>query len=98
MPKLKPGTHIPSEEEDKHINAGIDADPDSREINDEEFKRMKPMGRPKAEVTKERISIRLSPEVVEAFRSTGRGWQTRLDHALKEYLHEHSTDHIKRLN
>jgi uncharacterized protein (DUF4415 family) len=46
-------------------------------------------GRPKAEVTKERITIRLSPEVVAAFRSTGAGWQTRMDAALKDWLKNH---------
>jgi uncharacterized protein (DUF4415 family) len=30
-------------------------------------------GRPKAAVTKERITIRLSPEVVERFRASGEG-------------------------
>lgn len=43
-------------------------------------------GRPKAEVTKERITIRLSPEVVQSFRATGDGWQTRVDAALKDWL------------
>ena len=43
-------------------------------------------GRPKAEVTKERITIRLSHEVVEQFRATGDGWQTRIDTALQEWL------------
>jgi uncharacterized protein (DUF4415 family) len=43
-------------------------------------------GRPKAAVTKERISIRLSPDVVQTFRATGEGWQTRIDAALKEWL------------
>lgn len=47
-------------------------------------------GRPKAEVTKERITIRLSPEVVGAFRATGDGWQTRIDGALKDWLKTHS--------
>jgi len=46
-------------------------------------------GRPKAVVTKERIAIRLSREVVDAFRATGRGWQTRMDAALKEWLAGH---------
>lgn len=39
--------------------------------------------------TKERITIRLSPEVVEAFRASGAGWQSRIDAALKTYLQEH---------
>ena len=47
-------------------------------------------GRPKAEVTKERITIRLSPDVVGAFRATGDGWQTRVDAALREWLKTHN--------
>ena len=40
--------------------------------------------------TKERITIRLSPEVVAPFRATGDGWQTRLDAALKDWLKTHT--------
>lgn len=47
-------------------------------------------GRPKAAVTKERITIRLSPEVVNSFRATGSGWQTRVDAALRDWLKTHS--------
>lgn len=47
-------------------------------------------GRPKAAVTKERITIRLSQEVVERFRASGEGWQTRVDAALKDWLKTHS--------
>ena len=50
----------------------------------------KQRGRPKAEVTKERITIRLSPDVVQSFRATGDGWQTRVDAALKDWLKTHS--------
>ena len=46
-------------------------------------------GRPKAEVTKERITIRLSPDVLAAFRASGAGWQTRIDAALKDWLKKH---------
>lgn len=46
-------------------------------------------GRPRKEVTKAPINIRLSPDVVEAFRVTGRGWQTRVDEALKDWLKSH---------
>ena len=41
--------------------------------------------RPKAQV-----NIRLDADVVEQFRATGRGWQTRLNAALKEWLKTHS--------
>ena len=47
-------------------------------------------GRPKAAVTKERITIRLSPDVVQPFRATGDGWQTRIDAALRDWLKKHS--------
>lgn len=47
-------------------------------------------GRPKAESRKVLLSVRYSPEVVEYFRATGRGWQTRMDDALKEWLKEHA--------
>jgi uncharacterized protein (DUF4415 family) len=35
------------------------------------------------------LSVRYSPEVVEYFKSTGKGWQTRMDEALKEWVHSH---------
>ena len=36
------------------------------------------------------INIRLSPEVLDAFKATGDGWQTKVDGALKDWLKEHS--------
>lgn len=47
------------------------------------------LGRPPATVTKERITIRLSREVVAQFRAAGEGWQTRVDTALKDRLKTH---------
>jgi uncharacterized protein (DUF4415 family) len=32
------------------------------------------------------VSIRLSPDVVAAFRSTGAGWQTRVDEILRAHM------------
>ena len=43
-------------------------------------------GRPKLDQPKKPVSLRLSPEVVTAFRASGAGWQTRIDGALKEWL------------
>lgn len=44
---------------------------------------LKRPGRPKASVHKEQITLRLSPVVLQHFRAQGRGWQTRIDEALK---------------
>ena len=32
------------------------------------------------------VTIRLSADVVDAFKATGAGWQTRVDSALKDWL------------
>ena len=93
MPKLKPGTISPTPEEDAAITAAALADEDALPFTDGEWEGVKPrprVGRPFAAVTKERITICLSREVVDQFRASGDGWQTRIDLALKEWLKTHS--------
>ena len=78
---------LPTDQEDIAINAGIATDPDTYEFTDEDFARLKPV---KAdEQTKERITVSLSPDVVNAFRATGADWQAHIDAALKEWLTQH---------
>lgn len=93
MPALKPGTLIPTDEEDAVITDAALSDPDALPLTEAEWNNVKPLlrvgGRPKAEVTKERITIRLSPDVLAAFKATGKGWQSRIDAALKEWVQEH---------
>jgi len=48
-------------------------------------------GRPKAGETKEAVNIRFSPDILAAFRATGRGWQTRINDALREWLETQHT-------
>jgi len=36
--------------------------------------------------TKQLVSVRYSPEVLEYFKSEGSGWQTRMDEALKQWV------------
>lgn len=38
--------------------------------------------------TKQLVSVRYSPEVLQYFRSTGHGWQTRMNEALLEWVHQ----------
>jgi uncharacterized protein (DUF4415 family) len=40
--------------------------------------------------TKISTTIRLSSEVVQSFKATGAGWQSKIDLALKEWLEEHT--------
>ena len=49
---------------------------------------IKPRGLQKAP-TKQATTIRLSPDVMTAFKATGAGWQTRIDAALKDWLRTH---------
>jgi len=38
---------------------------------------------------KKSVTLRYSPEVIAYFRATGRGWQSRMDEALKEWIKMH---------
>ena len=111
--KTKSGLRVelPTEQEEAEINAGISADPDTFELAEDNFRRMraasevlpelfgaelaaemlKPKGgRPKSESPKIFTGLRLDADVLEAFRATGKGWQTRINEALKEWLREHA--------
>ena len=78
---------LPNTETAEHIQDGIAADSDTFTVD--EFKHMRPLGRPKSAITKRPVSIRLSPEVDDYFRATGKGWQTRIDEVLKAYVADH---------
>lgn len=41
---------------------------------------------PQKEPKKVAVSIRLSPDVVKAFRDSGAGWQTRVDEILRAHI------------
>src|SRR6266851_3288341 len=43
-------------------------------------------GRPKSGAAKKLIALRLDPDVIERFRATGPGWQSRINMVLREYL------------
>lgn len=94
MPKLKPNTYHNTPEEDAAITAAAMSDPDSIPLTDAEWdelmaRRNRRMGRPPVAAPKRNITLRLSQPVVDQFRATGKGWQTRIDEALKEWLDNH---------
>lgn len=46
---------------------------------------------PQQAPTKQLVSVRYSPEVLEYFKSRGAGWQTRMNDALSEWVNKRST-------
>ncbi len=64
----------------------------AREVLPEQFgtriaeEMLKPRGRPRLQNPKERINIRLSHEVVEHFKASGQGWQSRIDAVLVDFV------------
>ena len=57
---------------------------------------LKKRGRPVSAARKEQVSVRYSPEVLSYFRSTGEGWQTRMDAALQLLVKKYP-DWLKKL-
>jgi uncharacterized protein (DUF4415 family) len=81
---------LPTLKEDRAITAAAKADPDAQPLSANQLKAMVPMrmlrGRPKSANRKLLVSIRYSPEVVAYFKSTGEGWQARMDSVLRQYV------------
>lgn len=73
-------------------------DHDNPEWTEEDFRKARPASQLPPEILKAfprtrgpqiapkkiPVSIRLSPEVIEHFKSTGPGWQSRIDEVLKK--------------
>lgn len=81
---------MPTLAEDRAITAAAKADPDTVLLTPAQLDHMVPLrtllGRPKSVATKVLLSVRYSPEVVRYFRSTGTGWQSRMDGVLRRYV------------
>lgn len=90
----RPSVVMPSAKEDKAITAAAKADPDAQPLTRKQMQAMVPMrslrGRPKSSSTKQLVSVRYSPEVLTYFKSTGEGWQSRMDGVLRKYVTRHS--------
>ena len=69
----------------KDVLPGLLGDETAREM-------LKPKrGRPTSAAPKEHVNIRLDADIVQSFRRTGDGWQTRLNNALREWLSSHAS-------
>ena len=89
---------IPTDEEEAEVQREIALNPDAPEWTDENFARARPAaevdpelveysrrtrGKQKAP-TKVPVYVRLDADIVAHFRESGRGWQTRLNDALRK--------------
>jgi len=78
---------VPTPSDDRAIRKAAKADPDAQPLSDAQLKAMVPLrGRPKSATRKTLVSVRYSPEVLAFFRSTGEGWQSRMDGVLRNYV------------
>jgi len=96
MPKLKPGTVLPTDKEDKAITQ--QAKEDNTLLTDEQLAAMKPIaefpklkalakrGRPPKSNPKKSTTIRLNAEVLDFFKDHGKGWQTEINDILQKYV------------
>ena len=83
----------------------IDDDGEVRELTTEDFKQFRPFSElPEEEQrfllsikdaticpdpVKKTVSIALSSDVLEKFEARGKGWESKVDEALREWLEEH---------
>lgn len=90
----RPAIVMPTTEADKAITAAAKSGPDAKPLTAKQLKAMVPLralrGRPKLENKKLLVSVRYTPEVVEYFKSTGEGWQSRMDGVLRDYVARHT--------
>jgi uncharacterized protein (DUF4415 family) len=92
--------HNITDEEDAALTVASEADPDNPPITDAQWRRMRPAhlvrpelvarqlrrerGRPKSETTKQQVTLRIDRDVLEKYRATGDGWQSRINAALRK--------------
>jgi len=85
-----------------HLPPLTDEEGEVRELTAEDFKHFRPSSEfpelveaferargqrgPQKTPVKDRVGLRLDHEVVEYFRSTGRGWQSRINEVLAEHV------------
>jgi uncharacterized protein (DUF4415 family) len=89
-----------TDEEDTALIAAAKSDPDNPPLTDDQLRRMRPAykvrpelvarqlrrarGRPRSDVTKQQVTLRIDRDVLDKFRSTGEGWQRRINEALRK--------------
>lgn len=89
-----------SKEDEAALIAAAESDPDNPPLTDDQWRRMRPAhelrpqlvagrlrrgrGRPRSDTTKQQVTLRIDRDVLEKFRSTGVGWQSRINAVLRK--------------
>ncbi|MGR6466576.1 BrnA antitoxin family protein [Rhizobium sp. PAMB 3182] len=88
-----------TDEEEAEIQRAIALDPDAPEATDEELAQARPFaevlpdlhesiqrsrGRPPVDNPRKHVSLRLDADVLDHFKATGKGWQSRINEALRK--------------
>ena len=85
---------MPTTAENRAITAEAKADPNAQPLTAKQLSAMVPLrtlrGRPKSDSPKQLVSVRYSQEVLTYFKSTGEGWQSRMDGVLRAYVTKQS--------
>ena len=99
MESRKRGHMDLSDAEEAEIQRQVAEDPDDWISTDEELANARPFaevfpelaesirrtrGRPAAENPKKQVTLRIDADVLERFRASGRGWQRRMNEALRK--------------
>jgi uncharacterized protein (DUF4415 family) len=75
----------PTSREDAAIARGIASDPDAApDLSAPTEGIVRRLGRPPKANPKVSVTLRLDQEVLDRFKATGQGWQTRINAALKK--------------
>ena len=84
---------MPSVKDNAKIVAAAKADPDAEPMTKAQLDALVPIraarGRPKLDNKKLLLAVRYSVELVDYFRSTGEGWQARMDSVLRQYVSQY---------
>jgi uncharacterized protein (DUF4415 family) len=94
--KTKSGrlVEMPTPEDDARITAAAMEDPDAHPLPDAQWQAVKPLvraGRPPAQrPLKKSTTIRFDADVLDALKATGKGWQTRVNDAMREWVKTHA--------
>ena len=97
--------YMPTDEEDAKTREGIAQDSDNQEWTDEMFANSIPYpvymaqrkklkaGRPLVNgIAKKPVTLRIDEDLVDQLRASGKGWQTRLNAQIRQWVNEETKD------